>query len=458
MSDKTSNDDVARPGPEARRAWWAQDRAELRERVRVQTHADQITALVDSLGGRDVVGIYPSDDDPGRAEYLFRRGLVLARDADVERVHRALTESFVQAGGQVEDRSLLRWDGRQLWDKRGPGLPEPVAGVTAIPLPQATPEFAQVDWYERLDQRLGVGVATPDHVVHITGNAGGCPATEPETAVGRVDPAVDSSVATSGRGVRVTVVDTGLIPEVALNTGWLGGVTGDPEPPDLRRYRAHGTFIAGVVRAMAPQAEVHVLNTYRAGGGIFESDLAPALERAMTDNPDVISMSAGTRTRHGRALVTMQNFWHQRLEHSGTVLVAAAGNDGDRGPFYPAGFRWAVGVGALAVDETLASYSNFGGWVKVFARGSDIVNAYPNGPITYYEPQNQDLPPAAVDNWLASWSGTSFSTPLVSGLIAARMTWSGETAREAADALLSRARGQALRGIGPVLRPGDAAP
>jgi subtilisin family serine protease len=171
--------------------------------------------------------------------------------------------------------------------------------------------------------------------------------------------------------------------------------------------------------------------------------------------PDVISLSAGTHTWLDRGLLSFRFFINGPLrERRHSVLVAAAGNDGLDWKFSPAKMKGVLSVGALsASEESRAWFSNHGDWVKVYAPGENLVQAYAHGTYKYLEPP---YPPPARFDGMALWSGTSFSTPVVSGLIAARMSGTGETAHEAARALLRLAARQALPGVGAVLRPGQA--
>ncbi|MFL6162350.1 MAG: S8 family peptidase [Jatrophihabitantaceae bacterium] len=362
----------------------------------------------------------------GTLDYLYRAERILVRDADLDRVRNVV-------GGVVAD-ALIH-------------------GVTALTPGDGDAQAALAT----IDGQLGVGVATPDHVLFVT-PAGCCPATEPvPVAQHDPDPEVRHDPGSDGTGALVSVVDSGYIAMLDNpQHSWLADVTGDAEafdPQDLGPYTGHGTFIAGIVRCAAPKAEVRVEGFLTNGGAVYESEIVRQLNDALDLMPDVISLSAGTTTRGNSGLLSFQTWWENRLRHcSGTVLVAAAGNDASRRPFYPAAYDWAVSVGALDRRGDRATFSNFGSWVDVYALGVDMVNAFPKGTYKYKEPPNQGRSAFFADE-MASWSGTSFSTPLVAGMIAARMSRTGQSGRHAADSVLRIARSHARPGVGPIADP-----
>jgi hypothetical protein len=310
---------------------------------------------------------------------------------------------------------------------------------------------------------LGTGAATPNHFITISGNGGRCAPVEP-TAISPAGPPDPPQTADpeAGRCVRVVVLDTGLDPTAAQRIPWLAGVKGEDDlgihpgsPTTLDRYAGHGTFVAGVLRCVAPAAEVIVLAPFTGTGEVTEAALTLALDRCMTDYaPDIISISAGTYALDNTGALSLRVFAENLFtDHPGVALVCAAGNDAQSHPvFYPAGFGPSVAVGALNHNGVgLAPFSNFGGWVDVSAPGVDLVNAFPEGSYQYAEPPRAGT--TGVFTGQAQWSGTSFSTPLVAGLIAARMSQTGQNARDAAAALLLEAQANAQPGVGAVLMP-----
>jgi subtilisin family serine protease len=328
------------------------------------------------------------------------------------------------------------------------------------------------------DDEFGVGFARPNHVVHICSQSSICPATEPaETGftISGTTPAATAPLPpptapwpnndhAAGNGVDVLVVDTGWyepsqeVPGTALPWPWLKGVSGEPEvggirdlQEHIRPYAGHGTFVAGVVRAMASQCDVEVLNLAVdptvPGGGVLEWQLVAALDQVLLDRgqlPDLISMSAGCTTRLNQQARSFED-WYADLERRyrkqdkkvELVFVAAAGNNSSPWQFWPASFPWAIGVGSLDRNGQISDFSNWGDSADVFALGRNIINAFPNGIYVCHEsPDRGDV--RYFDNYLARWSGTSFSTPLVTGLIAAAMNGpqGQKTAQEASQEVL----------------------
>jgi subtilisin family serine protease len=166
---------------------------------------------------------------------------------------------------------------------------------------------------------------------------------------------------------------------------------------------------------------------------------------------DLINLSAGGTTVDGGPMLAFEVFNAEHLsQFPDGVLIAAAGNNANDVPFWPAAANWATGVGALATDRRhRAWFSNWGVSADVWAPGEALVNAFASGLYTYDEPPRAGA--QQVFSGMARWSGTSFATPVVVGLVADRMSRTGETAREALNQVLAAA--QMIPGVGPALDP-----
>jgi subtilisin family serine protease len=416
----------------------------LRPRV-----ADEVEHIVAAFrahpdGGKQIT-VVPVN---GGVDHMYAEGEILVHDEHLERVLAVI--------GHPAREDLEREE------------PARIRRVTAehILLTLGEPHATVSEALDLVDDRLGRGIATPNHVLTVCGDGEliMCPATEPEEVYYETEP-YPSGNHDGGAGVRVYMADNGLLRDAAEGHPWLVGVeVQDPErdydprepltgnPPTIPPYTGHGTFVAGVVRTMAPSAEVIVTNVFLVAGSTLESDFVMRLQSAFRLGAHIFQLNVAGPSRNDLPLIALGQ-WIRRLCNSkGAVCVAPAGNSSRRRPVWPAAFPEVISVGALGGDwRGRASFSNYGPWVDVYAPGRDIVNAYATGTYTcHVHPYT-----GRVRNFygMAKWSGTSFSTPMVSGLIAARMSRTGENARQAAEVLLAEARAQAIPGVGPILLP-----
>ncbi len=379
----------------------------------------------------------PSDDS--EAHFLYRPGHALVRREDVDRMREFFSSS------ENKDRFRGELDASE---SRVPGL------VLAA-LPSRTDDLDDVlATLQELEDAsvLERGAATPDHVVYLTGKGYLCPATEPESTRSRRPwPAPTPFDRKLGRSdkIRVTVVDSGLWQEAVGSsvTPWLEADdvfagTEDLEhvnPSKIHEYAGHGTFVAGVISCVAPETHIDVEAALPYGGAVYESMICEQIQDALDENrPHIVSISAGTHTRGGHpmlgfVLLAQNNKFDERDD---VLIVAAAGNDSSNEQFWPAAFAehypWVVSVGSVDPDKKVSDFSNYGkDWVSVYARGRNLINAFPKGTYKCYEPPN--VGQVRKFDGLAQWSGTSFSTPIVTGLIAAEMRDHGLSARAAWD-------------------------
>ncbi|HET9665464.1 MAG TPA: S8/S53 family peptidase, partial [Desertimonas sp.] len=182
----------------------------------------------------------------------------------------------------------------------------------------------------------------------------------------------------------------------------------------------HGTFIAGVIAQLCPDAEVHTAGVLSSFGDGDVADVIAGLEAGLAASRtpiDIVVMSFGAFFADDDPGIFGSNLV-QLLD--GRCAVAAAGNQATCRPYFPAGLTDVKGVGAVAAGGR-AWFSNWGGWVDACAPGVDVVSTF----FDFSEdlalfPELEELKPRVYKGW-ARWSGTSFSAPKVAAVLAQEM-------------------------------------
>ena len=213
----------------------------------------------------------------------------------------------------------------------------------------------------------------------------------------------------------------------------------------------HGTHVAGVIKQ-------HTNNFYGAAGIAYNCKIMPikalaglrgappdwiglastadaiaeAVGHAVLNRAQIINMSCGSDYPSASLEIAINN-----AVGAGVVCIAAAGNDDDTRFNYPAAYPSCIAVSATTLDKKRAPYSTYGDWIDVCAPGGvvrdpdtgilidlngDYVGdgiyqqsfswflSYPKPPVLPFDVfTNFDFGPS---------EGTSFSAPIVSGIVA----------------------------------------
>ncbi|MEV6805087.1 S8/S53 family peptidase [Streptomyces sp. NPDC051132] len=433
------------------------------------------------------------DDSAG---FLYEKGVVLVRHGEEARfVEDAVRTHFTETRGLVPDHV------RRVGPQAGRGgvtrirVGDPAEGEDAVPHALRAVRQAEA--------RRGRRLAGRNHVVHIAVNA--CPGDEP-VPVPRSEPANPGAAAARhdpATAVGVLVIDTGLVHD-HRRYPLFAHTSGDAQQSEtdadgvLHQYVGHGTFIAGLLAAVAPNTDITVRGALNDAGAVLESEFGALLFEAVDRDgwPDIISLSAGTPSEDTDGLIGLDAFMRE-LRGRPTLLVAAAGNNGSDTPFWPAAYAGlpeyadtVLSVGALRSDGAGgACFTNHGPWVRAHAPGERLTSALTGfaTPVPYvYQHSTYDTcrfgadypctcqyprhtgvlsegrestggkPDQVMFEGLAQWSGTSFAAPVAAGLVAARMTADRDRdPRAAAARLLAAAtdraevRGAHVRALRP---------
>lgn len=191
----------------------------------------------------------------------------------------------------------------------------------------------------------------------------------------------------TGRGVRVAVVDSGIEAAHPMLEGCVAeelgghvaaGPTGDLEVIAGAHDDAfgHGTACAGIIHAIAPEAEVVSVQVVGAGPPrpeAFELGLAWAVDRGF----DVINLSLGTG-RRSSALALHELC--DRAYFAGSFVVTAASNAVR--PTYPSLFASVASVACNLADDPRRFHFNPEPPTEFLARGVDVEVPWAGGGTT----------------------------------------------------------------------------
>lgn len=195
------------------------------------------------------------------------------------------------------------------------------------------------------------------------------------------------------------------------NNGYVDDIFGfdvgdnDPDPFHPNTNFTHGTHVGGIAGAVSDNqlgvasigyniSIMAVKCTFNSQSNTASIPMAyEGITYAANAGADIINCSWSS-PQFSQTAQNVINF----AVSKGSIIVAAASNDGVEQIRYPAAYDGVIAVASTDINDNKSSFSNYGTWVDVSAPGSRIRSTIATGSYSTFD-------------------GTSMATPMVAGLL-----------------------------------------
>jgi subtilisin family serine protease len=170
----------------------------------------------------------------------------------------------------------------------------------------------------------------------------------------------------------------------------------------------HGTFVAGLIGGntygVAKEVNLRSVRVLDCSGNGSTSNIIAGINwiTANAVRPAVVNLSFGGATN-----TSVDNAVTSSINSGGLVYVIAAGNNNvDASTISPARVTSAITVGSSDQNQYRAGFSNYGTTIDGYVPGVNVYSAFKGS-----------------NTAQAMGSGTSFSAPIVAGIVAVELEW-----------------------------------